>query len=53
MRDDSSQHPQDADLERLLGNYVERVNAGEILDKERIAAEHPDVAPYRQSIAYI
>ena len=29
---------------QLLGEYIDRLNAGEILDKDIIEAEHPDVA---------
>jgi serine/threonine-protein kinase len=38
--DDSRQ----AELDRLLAEYMERLDRGELVDRERFAAEHPDFA---------
>ena len=32
-------------LDRVLAEYVDRMNGGEILDGEKIRSEHPDLYP--------
>ncbi len=49
----SAKHPDDGDAgdpvdrqkAELIWNYVDRLNAGETLDLENIALEHPEIAP--------
>ena len=38
------QEPCNGRLGRLLGEYVDRLNAGEEIDPAQISAEHPDIA---------
>jgi serine/threonine protein kinase/tetratricopeptide (TPR) repeat protein len=38
-------HPTDQRKAELLGECLDRLNAGETVDLERIAREHPDLAP--------
>ena len=35
----------DERFERLLGEYVDRLNAGESLDREAMLTEYPDLGP--------
>ena len=35
---------EDDPLERIVGRYVERLNAGEKVTRQEIKAEHPDLA---------
>jgi hypothetical protein len=36
---------EDERFERLLGEYVDWLNAGETIDRDAILAEHPDLGP--------